>query len=303
MIPHAEFSFSKIWIMAAKFELRQRRLDACRKIFGLAIGLAPKAKIFATYIEIEFQLGNVDRCRTLYEKYLEIEPQNCSTWIKYAELERSLGEIERGRSIFELAVDQAMLDMPEVLWKAYIDFETSEGERERTRALYERLLERTKHVKVWMSYARFEATPIVVVDDDADDAAIAAATAAAENDEHERLETRQAKSRAVYERALAELKEIDPDAKEERVMLLEAWKSFEDTLPSEFSKSADVKARLPKRVKRKRAVEDDDGREIAQEEYYDYVFPDDAGAAQPSLKLLEAAYAWKKAKAAAEATD
>lgn len=303
VIPHAEFSFSKIWIMAAKFELRQRRLDACRKIFGLAIGLAPKAKIFATYIEIEFQLGNVDRCRTLYEKYLEIEPQNCSTWIKYAELERSLGEIERGRSIFELAVDQAMLDMPEVLWKAYIDFETSEGERERTRALYERLLERTKHVKVWMSYARFEATPIVVVDDDADDAAIAAATAAAENDEHERLETRQAKSRAVYERALAELKEIDPDAKEERVMLLEAWKSFEDTLPSEFSKSADVKARLPKRVKRKRAVEDDDGREIAQEEYYDYVFPDDAGAAQPSLKLLEAAYAWKKAKAAAEATD
>jgi crooked neck len=113
VIPHAEFSFSKIWIMAAKFELRQRRLDACRKIFGLAIGLAPKAKIFATYIEIEFQLGNVDRCRTLYEKYLEIEPQNCSTWIKYAELERSLGEIERGRSIFELAVDQAMLDMPE----------------------------------------------------------------------------------------------------------------------------------------------------------------------------------------------
>jgi len=298
VIPHAEFSFSKIWIMAAKFELRQRRLDACRKILGLAIGLAPKEKIFATYIDIEFQLGNVDRCRTLYEKHLEVEPQNCSTWIKYAELERSLGEVERARAIFELAVDQAMLDMPEVLWKAYIDFETSEGEREKTRALYERLLERTKHVKVWMSYARFEATPIIVVDDDADESTIAAASEAAEQDEHECLAARQEKSRAVYRRAVDELKESDPDAKEERVMLLEAWKSFEDTLPSNFSQSADVKAKLPKRVKRKRALVDEAGAEYAQEEYYDYVFPDDPGAAKPSLKLLEAAYAWKKAKTA-----
>jgi crooked neck len=298
VIPHSEFSFSKVWIMSAKFELRQRRLDACRKILGLAIGLAPKEKIFKAYIDIEFQLGNVDRCRTIYEKALEVDAQNCSTWVQYAELERSLGEVERGRAIFELAVDQPMLDMPEVLWKAYIDFETSEGERERTRALYERLLERTKHVKVWMSYARFEATPIVVVEDDADEAAIAAATAAAEDDEHERLATRQSVSRAVYERALEELKESSPDAKEERVMLLEAWKSFEDSLPSEYSRAADVKAKMPKRVKRKRAVTDDSGHEVGQEEFYDYVFPDDASAKTPALKILEAAYAWKKQKAA-----
>ena len=44
--------------------------------------------------------------------------------------------------------------------QSYIDFEISEGERERTRLLYERLLDRTKHVKVWMSYARFEADPM-----------------------------------------------------------------------------------------------------------------------------------------------
>lgn len=43
-------------------------------------------------------------------------------------------------------------------WQAYIDFEISECENERTRQLYERLLERTKHVKVWMSFAHFEAS-------------------------------------------------------------------------------------------------------------------------------------------------
>ena len=44
--------------------------------------------------------------------------------------------------------------------QAYIDFEISEGERQRTRVLYQRLLDRTKHVKVWLSYARFEAAPM-----------------------------------------------------------------------------------------------------------------------------------------------
>ena len=55
---------------------------------------------------------------------------------------------------------QPVLDMPEALWKAYIDFEIGEGERQRTRVLYQRLLDRTKHVKVWLSYARFEAAPL-----------------------------------------------------------------------------------------------------------------------------------------------
>lgn len=54
----------------------------------------------------------------------------------------------------------ARTTLAQVLWKAYIDMESGEGQREATRALYERLLERTGHVKVWLSYAGFEATPL-----------------------------------------------------------------------------------------------------------------------------------------------
>ncbi len=50
--------------------------------------------------------------------------------------------------------------MPEILWKAYIDFEVEEGEREIARSLYERLIALSGHVKVWISYALFEAEPI-----------------------------------------------------------------------------------------------------------------------------------------------
>jgi crooked neck len=59
----------------------------------------------------------------LYQKYLETFPSNCKAWVKFAELEKYLNETERARAIFELAIDQPLLDMPEVLWKAYIDFE------------------------------------------------------------------------------------------------------------------------------------------------------------------------------------
>lgn len=67
------------------------------------------------------------RCRTLYGKYLEWNPANCSAWCRFAELERSLEEFERARCIYELAISQAVLDMPELLWKAYIDFEIEKG--------------------------------------------------------------------------------------------------------------------------------------------------------------------------------
>jgi crooked neck len=44
VIPHAAFSFSKVWIMLAKFEVRQKRLARARKVLGQAIAKAPKSK-------------------------------------------------------------------------------------------------------------------------------------------------------------------------------------------------------------------------------------------------------------------
>ena len=105
-------------------------------------------QVFKSYIELELQLGNIDRVRSIYEKQLESFPANCRAWIAFAELEQSLGELDRARAIFELGIAQPLLDMPELLWKAYIDFEIAETEHEHARALYTRLLDRTSHVKV-----------------------------------------------------------------------------------------------------------------------------------------------------------
>lgn len=103
--------------MAAQFEIRQHRLDAARKILGMALGLCPKDKLFTSYITLELQLGQFERCRQLYSRYLEWQPENCRAWCRWVELEQSLGEVERCRAMYELAIQMAVLDMPEVLWK------------------------------------------------------------------------------------------------------------------------------------------------------------------------------------------
>ncbi|KAK4897261.1 NineTeen Complex (NTC) component, partial [Elasticomyces elasticus] len=199
LIPHKQFTFAKIWLLRAQFEVRQLQLSSARKTLGQAIGLCPKDKLFKGYIELEQKLFEFARCRTLYQKHIEWNPANCQAWIKFAELERGLDDLERTRAIFELAVQQPQLDMPELLWKAYIDFEEDEGEYERTRRLYERLLEKTDHVKVWISYAHFE----INVPDEED----GGAEEGGEEEERPVGEEAKRRARQVFERGYKSMKE------------------------------------------------------------------------------------------------
>jgi len=263
IVPHKRFSFSKLWLLFAQFEIRQGQLDAARKVLGTAIGKAPKSKIFLEYIDLESKLGNIDRVRTLYEKWLTTFPFDCSAWCKYAQAEDELEESERARGIYQVAIQQPVLDMPELVWKAFIDFEITEGETENVRRLYEQLLERSQHVKVWISYAQFEAA----------------------SDEIDR-------AREIFNKAYESLR--NAENKEERVLLTETWKDFEQE-QGDAQSQADVEKKMPKRVNKRRPILNEDGTETGEEEeYYDYVFPDEMENQPP--RLLELAQAWKKRK-------
>ncbi|PRQ28623.1 putative tetratricopeptide-like helical domain-containing protein [Rosa chinensis] len=241
LIPHKKFSFAKIWILAAEFEIRQLNLTGARHILGTAIGKAPKEKIFKKYIEIELQLAKIDRCRKLYDKYLLWNAQSCYVWIKYAEFEKSLGETERARALFELAISQLELDNPEL---------------------------------VWISYAKFEAE------------------APAKDDDDLLEEKRQCikRARRVFERALDYFITSAPDKKEERNMLLEEWLNMEASF-GDLGGVSLVQPKLPKKLKKRRQTITDDG-PAGYEEYIDYLFPEES--ATTNLKILEAAYRWRK---------
>jgi len=263
IIPHRKFTFAKIWILFAKFEIRQKNLVQARKILGNAIGKCPKKKLFREYIDLELRFREFDRCRTLYEKYVLFMPEHSMTWIKFAELENALGDVDRARAIFAMAIEQPALDMPEVLWKAYIDFEIEQEDYPKVRSLYKILLERTNHIKVWISWIEFE---IKIENFD--------------------------KARETFKVASNAL---DKSTAEERILLLEKWLEFE----REHGNSEQIKSvedQMPKRIKRRRQILAEDGTDAGWEEYYDYIFPKDQ-ASTVSFKLLEAAQKWKQSKA------
>lgn len=100
------------------------------------------------------------------------------------------------------------------------------------RQLYERLLAKTKHVKVWLSFAKFESDTTKDIE----------------------------RARQIYEEAYAHFKKNEKELKEERLMILENWLRMEETYQlneGEFgdeSKVEYVKTKLPKRVKKRRKV-------------------------------------------------
>lgn len=144
----------------------------------------------------------------------------------------------------------------------------SQGETELARQLYERLLDRTVHVKVWISFAKFELTS-----DSGDNMNVDLA-------------------RRIYERANDFLR--NGAEKESRVVLLEAWRDFEMQHGTESTYNKVIE-KMPRRVKRRQKIVSDSGIDEGWEEVFDYIFPEDE-MARPNLKLLAAAKNWKKAK-------
>ena len=56
MVPHKQFTFAKLWLMFAKFEVRRMDLPAARKLLGAAVGMCPKEKLFKGYVRLELDV-------------------------------------------------------------------------------------------------------------------------------------------------------------------------------------------------------------------------------------------------------
>jgi len=266
LLPHARFTFAKVWVMAAHLEVRQRDVGKARRLLGRALGTCPKPKLFKEYIALEARLHEVGRVRQLYQKFLLFAPHDVGVWCDFAKLEAELDEPDRARAIFAAGVEQPVLDRPEVLWQACIDFEVEQGDVERARTLYSRLLERTSHVRAFLDFARFEATHGASFE----------------------------RSRAVLKRAAAQFRETG--AKEERALTLRELLEVERAAAAAAGTATtrelrEAEAMQPTAVKERRPVLGDDGAAAGFEEYYEYVFPEERKAT--GLKLLEKARMWK----------
>ena len=108
------------------------------------------------YATLELQLGNVERVRQIYEKFIEKHPDEPQSWKLYIDLEVTLGEVDRARELCEMWLNIPEMQAPEILWKRYIQLEIDLENFDGWRAIYERLLEKTEHIRVYRTYWEFE---------------------------------------------------------------------------------------------------------------------------------------------------
>ncbi|KAH8394154.1 hypothetical protein KR200_000028 [Drosophila serrata] len=66
--------------------------------------MCPRDKLVLGYIDLEIQLRKFERCRLLYEQFLEFGPENCITWMKFAELENFQDNTERSSTAVAAAL-------------------------------------------------------------------------------------------------------------------------------------------------------------------------------------------------------
>jgi crooked neck len=259
LIPHKKFTFAKVWLQAAHFEIRQGEVTAARKLLGQSIGMCPKEKLFKGYILLEKKLYEFNRMRTLYEKYVQHCYWKAEALVEFAKLEHALQDLPRARAIFDLAIDaDEDLDMPDLVWKAYIEFEEEERQYDKVRDLYRRLLQKAEHIKVWIAFATFELSVPDTDDETEEEQPVSEAAKARARSVFDEA-NQSYKSRILKVKSRADLdqqekEELEKNLKEDRAKLLRAWKSFETTHGSPEDIES-IEKKLPSRVNKKRRID------------------------------------------------
>lgn len=293
------FTFGKIWILLAEFEIRNSDdgVDKARKVLGRAIGTLkePKNKIFKYYIKLEKRLGEYDRVRKIYQKWLELsltsgKSQSVEILLDFIDFEKELQEYERCESLFYLGLELAQNELVsrslnpfDYLYVSFIEYYKELFEYDKARALLKDILKEHDDVKLWIFLANFESS--------------------IPNEEQLRRfnellsptfefqieEEQKQNSRTVFEDALKNFTAKQSD--EERVIILQAWKGYEEKY-GDSNTIAKVTEKFPQILKRTRQHNG------LHEEYLEYVFPaDDNTADKDFSKFLMNAKAWAKEEA------
>lgn len=170
-VPNKKFTFSRMWIMYAFFEVRQGNVELARKVFGTALGICKKhelkcCSIYRSYIEMEGILQNFATVRKLYEEFIKNEPQYLLAWTRFAMFEARYGKtdedenagVNRAREILEQAVNCQDIVEKDLIWSTYIDFESHIGNLDKVTSLYEEFTKSNKvKFETWRDWISFEA--------------------------------------------------------------------------------------------------------------------------------------------------
>nr|PIM01056.1 putative crooked neck family 1 protein isoform 2 [Toxoplasma gondii COUG] len=294
-----------IWISYALFEeLQAKDVERCRQVYVKTLEVIPHkkfsfAKIWSLYASFEVRQRDLDKARLIFGRAIA-ECGKPKIFVAYAQLELRLGCIDRCRKIYAKFIELHPFN-PRA-WIAMIDLEVLAEEQARARALCELAIgmeEMDTPELLWKTYIDME------VGWGAVDRARSLYERLLEKTQHVKV----FKSFADFEWRIVESL---PNARKviERgieVCKENSWDEERASLLEHWlsmeRESGDAQSigrvfnMLPKKVKKIRVERDKESGAESTVETTAYVFPDDPGSAA-NLKILQAAKLWKRKQAA-----
>mmetsp|Transcript_14698 Transcript_14698/g.44076 ORF Transcript_14698/g.44076 Transcript_14698/m.44076 type:complete len:660 (+) Transcript_14698:148-2127(+) len=153
---HVEYQNVSIWLKYCEMEMKNKFVNHARNLFDRVVQLLPRVDQFwYKYAYMEELLANYAGARTIYERWMEWEPDE-NAWLQYVKFEERCKEVEKARMVMERYVN-CRPDQTGFL--RLCKFEEKHSNIARARSGYEKgveLLGNELDEKFYIKFAQFE---------------------------------------------------------------------------------------------------------------------------------------------------
>ncbi|KNG78683.1 RNA processing protein [Plasmodium falciparum IGH-CR14] len=142
------------YIKYGLWEIKQKDIERCRSIFERALNIDYTNKnLWLKYIEVELINKNINSARNLLERVVLLLPLENIFWKKYAHLEEILNNYVNARNIYERWIK---FKIDESSFLCYIYFEERCNEINKCREIFERLIVSIPKLECFYKFIKFE---------------------------------------------------------------------------------------------------------------------------------------------------
>jgi len=153
---HVEYQNVPLWLKYLEMEMKNKFVNHARNLFDRVIQLLPRQDQFwYKYAFMEELVGNYAGSRTIYERWMEWEPED-NAWLQYVKFEERVKEVERARKVMERYVN---VRPTQLAFQRLTRFEEKHNNIARARSGYEKgieLLGNELDETFYMKFAQFE---------------------------------------------------------------------------------------------------------------------------------------------------
>jgi len=124
----------EVWVRYGQFYFKNSRKEEGRGVFTRALQnleVKEAADITSKFAQMEFNFGDTERGKTMYEKLVSTYPKRVDIWKSYTEQLTRIGDVDASRALFErISTLGLQAKKMKPLFAKWLEFETTYGTEE-----------------------------------------------------------------------------------------------------------------------------------------------------------------------------